>query len=1138
MGDEDPSLESGPTPADRDARLLGLALLHGYVEAEQLRRAAEADSSPSRILAELRRTGALDEPCLEGLSVALKAFQSGASPEPGTGPTHLEPPRHLSDTAEGRSAGPGRWDDDSGRWNSGARLLRQFRVEQWKHYRNLRFIGEGGMGRIYKAQDPDLKRTVALKFLRGQEPNQLKRFLFEAQAQALMDHPNICRVYEISEWQGQHYIAMQYVDGPTLLRAAPSLGLEAKLRIAGTVAEAVHAAHRRGLIHRDLKPANVLLEADGQGGYKPYVLDFGLARELDAPGLTASGLVLGTTAYISPEQARGEAHHVDRRTDIYGLGATLYELFAGAPPFGEAQGLDCLRKVVDEEPPPLRSHLPHLPRDLETVVMKCLEKDPARRYDDAQALAEDLRRVREGEPIQARRLTLVHRLSRFAKRNRALVAVSSVATLGFLVLGGVAGYAKYTAAVRERHAQHFSQEAERIESLLRYVRLLPSQNVEPFLDSARLRLARLERDAASAGRHATGPGAYATGRALLAFGDFDRALPFLQKAEQENLRTGGLFNALGRCYGLIYQRELERAHRLEQPDLQAARKREVEGKWKGLAQGCLRRAVGSSLEPAEFLEALIESYEGKLDSALEKTRRTCRLTPWLYEARGLEGELLLAKAREENDPKIVKSLLTQATEAFAEARRIAPSDTTLWLGEARVHREFVQQFAPSEETEPQLLQCREAVDRCLRIRPSDPSPLLQVAWALLGTANRRNLRGREAGTVYQEGIGLAQRVLRERPDDPEANAARIQLLEGLGRWQRSTGTDPMDTLTLAVQVARSSLDACPGDPVLLSSGSTAAQQLMTHLASTGKPFQPAFETSLRWADDLKRRFPELGFSHFRIAAIHVEMADVLLWHGDDPRADLLKVRAALDAARQARFSPIKHEKYLRNIGNLHLIHGQYLYFRGEPSTQELDQSIEGFSSVLKLPAATGADHGSLAEACLYRALAVMEGGSDPRPWIAKAEMALHRGQEMDRYYWLKQLKGQSAWIQARWNQSRGETGEVQYKASLRWLKQAAVEGNSSVTMEWMARVHLDKARSRTGNSRDIAEGLRAASAALRMNPSSAEATYLSGQMLVLLSKRGARAEQARAKHEGNALINRALEMNASLRRRAASDGVS
>ncbi|MDE3246683.1 MAG: serine/threonine protein kinase, partial [Acidobacteriota bacterium] len=485
---------------------MGLALLHGYVTQDQLTAAADEDSEPSAILTSLRTAGILDEPCLHGLEQSLNgmpavqgetAATQAISNKPGSARTRE---LQLPDQDPGSAAS--------------SDLFSQLSLATWNRYQNLRFIGEGGMGRIFKALDPDLNRTVALKFLRGQDPVQLSRFLFEAQAQALVDHPNICKVYEVSQWLGHHYIAMQYVNGPSLGKLAPELRLTDLLGIMQTVAEAVHAAHRRGLIHRDIKPSNIQVEMDEDGTCRPFVLDFGLARSQDSAGLTVSGLVVGTTAYMAPEQARGETHQIDRRTDVYGLGATLYKIFTGAPPFGAAVGVDCLRMVLEVEPQPLRKIAPDLPADLETIVMKCLEKEPARRYDNALMLAEDLRRLREGEPIQARPATLAYRASRFAKKNRALAAISALAFLGLLAFGGAALNANINSNIRAAHAQHFGQEAERIEALLRYARLLPQQNIEPHLAAVRQRLTNLESEVRSAGRLAMGPGEYAIGRSL------------------------------------------------------------------------------------------------------------------------------------------------------------------------------------------------------------------------------------------------------------------------------------------------------------------------------------------------------------------------------------------------------------------------------------------------------------------------------------------------------------------------------------------------------------------------------------------------------------------------------------------------
>ncbi len=1089
-------MESGPPSAERDARLLGLALLHGYVEAEQLQRAAETGSSPARILAELRRTGALDEPCLEGLEQALRSFQPG--PAPGnTGSTHMEPPRHVSATAGDPPAEAAAWDDDSGRWNSGARLLRQFTVEQWKHYRNLRFIGEGGMGRIYRAQDPDLKRTVALKFLRGQEPGQLKRFLFEAQAQALMDHPNICRVYEISEWQGQHYIAMQYVNGPTLLRAAPGLALDEKLRIAGTVAEAVHAAHRRGLIHRDLKPANVLLEQDERNGFKPYVLDFGLARELEAPGLTASGLVLGTTAYISPEQARGEAHHVDRRTDIYGLGATLYELFAGAPPFGEAQGLDCLRRVVDEEPPPLRSLAPQLPKDLETVVMKCLEKDPARRYDDAQSLAEDLRRVRDGEPIQARRTRLSYRIQRYAKRNRAVVGISGLALLSVVILAGLAGYARITASVRERHVQHFSQQAERIEAQIRFAKLAPVQDIEPHEAACRERLGQLQAQVQASGRLAEGPGAYAIGRALLALGDADRALPYLKRAEASGQRSPELAYALGRCYGYVYQRQLDQARSIEDAEERSARILDFEQQWKRPALEYFLQSKGASAEPQEYLEALVETFGGKLEIALEKAAAAAARNPLWYESWRLQGQILLALAQRREDGPEARDLLRRAAASFDAARIIAPSDAELWQEDAKVHRELTRQARDLREGSVQLAACREAAGHYLEIRPSDQSPCLQVAWSIAFQANRYPVPKEDPEPLIREGLAQAGKLLAQRPADPEGLGAKTYLLEILGQAQDARGADPGESFQQAFATARDGLERNPNDPTLLSWALQSAQALLVHQGGLGTDIESTWSRARDWAERFRALYPERPFAYFRHASLYIERAEIGRRQGQDPRPWL---EAALEACRAAERLGREQARMYFVRANVHLIRGQFDLAQGRDARADLEQAVHDYEKGLATSMQRGMDPGGLAECLLYCGLAELAQGRDPSTWIHRAEAAVSAGFRLSEEWGLYLLRGQCHWVRARWALQVRQPAKAEFGRAEADLATAGRNGRSAEVQRWMAKVRLDKVAARLGGAGDLAAGIAAARRAIQLEPRSSEAQVLLADLLQAQSR--------------------------------------
>jgi WD40 repeat protein len=299
-------------------------------------------------------------------------------------------------------------------------------------------VGHGGMGIIYRARDLKLNRVVALKvLLAGQfaSEREVKRFKIEAEAAARLDHANIVPIYEFGELEGRPFLSMRFVDGENLAQRLHGMPMEAKpaAQLMSKLARAIHYAHQRGILHRDLKPANVLLDSAGQ----PHVTDFGLAKCLDSnDGLTLSGATLGSPNYMSPEQASGNPDQLTTAADIYSLGAMLYELLTGRPPFRAATPLETIRKVVDESPT-----APHLvykfaERELETICLKCMEKEPGRRYGSADALAEDLERWLRREPVQARPIGTLRRLSKWTQRKpraAALLLVCVLAILAFLV---------------------------------------------------------------------------------------------------------------------------------------------------------------------------------------------------------------------------------------------------------------------------------------------------------------------------------------------------------------------------------------------------------------------------------------------------------------------------------------------------------------------------------------------------------------------------------------------------------------------------------------------------------------------------------------------------------------------------------
>jgi WD40 repeat protein/HEAT repeat protein len=326
-------------------------------------------------------------------------------------------------------------------------------VKYFGDYELLAEIARGGMGVVYRARQVSLNRVVALKMILAGEyagGRDVRRFRAEAEAAASLDHPHILPIYEVGEHEGQQYFSMKLVSGESLaqrMAQSPPVATRELVAVLSKVCQAVHFAHQRGILHRDLKPSNILLDADGT----PYVTDFGLAKKVEGDsGLTQSGALVGTPSYMPPEQARGEKR-VTTAADVYSLGAILYEVLTGRPPFREATVLDTVLRVIEKEPDHPRAVNPSADRDLSVIALKCLDKDPARRYPSAAALADDLDRWADGEPILARPTPAWEKGWKWAKRHPAAAAL--LATCVLALAGGVAGLAISNARIAEKQRE-------------------------------------------------------------------------------------------------------------------------------------------------------------------------------------------------------------------------------------------------------------------------------------------------------------------------------------------------------------------------------------------------------------------------------------------------------------------------------------------------------------------------------------------------------------------------------------------------------------------------------------------------------------------------------------------------------------
>lgn len=762
-------------------------------------------------------------------------------------------------------------------------------------------LGRGATGEVLKAWDPRLERWVALKLLRSDDPGLVARMQREARLQARLRHPNVAEVYEVGTWDGRPYIAMQVIEGLPLDQAARGLPLEQRVRLLATIAHAVHAAHTEGLIHRDLKPGNILVEPGADGTPVPYVLDFGIAREIAVRGETLTGQMLGTPGYFSPEQARGETARLDRRSDVFSLGAVLYEVLTGTRPFGGDSAVEALVQVLERDPVPPRRRAPNLPRDLETIVLECLEKDPDRRYGSARELAEDLERFLRGDAIAARPAGVAGRLARRVRRHPVAAGLAALAAVALLAFAAAALHARLTAAARADAAQRFGQQVERMEATLRYAHLLPLHDVKVEKARVRRMLAALSAELRTLPPAAEPAGRYALGSGHLALDRPEEARRELDRAWEAGFRTPQTAYARGLALARLYEEALRRIAREDHPE----RRAELEGRARAElalpAISHLRTAGPGTLPESPFVEARIAFLEERWDDALQLAGEALAATPWLYEAELLAGAVRKRQAvlrRQAGDWQGALAGLDLAREAVERAVRLAPSSEAAHsaLCDIALDRSHLADAAgfglrPDVDAEAEA-PCRAA----LAVDGETPRAYQGLLEHLVTKAGVLQNQGEDAAAVLSEALALSQEAERRGIVDPEIHHATGAIHFSLAEEARARGEDPRPLYDGAEEHLERASALFPEDHRFPD----ALGYILGFSMLAEEPGSPAVDVDFARAEQALRRAtaldPRGGSALNSLGLLYNDRARIAGQRGEDPRPFLDKAVAALERA--------------------------------------------------------------------------------------------------------------------------------------------------------------------------------------------------------------------------------------------------
>jgi serine/threonine-protein kinase len=763
-------------------------------------------------------------------------------------------------------------------------------------------------------------------------------------------------------------------------------------------------------------------------------MDFGLARTLHGD-TTETGTVLGTPHFMSPEQARGEVSRLDRRSDIYSLGATLYALLTGRPPIEGTNALEVLSRIATEEPALPRAIDRDIPVDLESIALKCLEKDRSARYDSARALADDLERFLSGDPVQARATGPWHRLRRRLAKHKRIVAAAAVAATLVLSALGWGLKTRGEAAERERLARRFTELVERIESMARYSALSPLHDVRYDQAAIRARMNELEGEIKNAGPVALGPGNYALGRGFLALDDEPRALESLDSAWKHGFREPRAAYSLALVTGHLYRQHLLDAEKIESKEQREAKKQEDRRLYRDPALAYLAESAGADVPSREYVAALVAFYEDRFDDALKQVDAIGSGLPWFYEAPALRCDVLVARAAQRSDrgdrdgavadfdagqkacaaaaaigesaPAVlsamgeleyralhmelygegnVKPHFERGVEAMGRALTASPDRYDSLVLQARLHRRFAEHVAnQGGDVEGLLGKAITADERAVALAPAKAAARQELGRSYFQWGQARQERNQDPTAQLQKASEL---FASGSPEDQDYDA-RLDLGLVLQTWadyQDQTGVDSTSNRSKAIEayLAAIRLDEHQ-PPAWVNLGST-------YFARAGLPRSEDPEGDLeraRGAFDKARAInPSQVIPCYYAGQIRGLMAERKRARGSDPGPDLV---AALDRYREGLVLSPGMPHLHNGIGSALLAQAHDAWDRGGDPTALLEAARAAFQQAIAVAPEQGASHHNLADVLVQRAILQRAGGQDPSATVSEAIPLIRKG---------------------------------------------------------------------------------------------------------------------------------------------------